>query len=128
MCIRDSPESEYNEWCSKMSSSPFEMYDSPLYFLSVFRLNKNKTGYYIKLHHIVADGWSVQLFTDKVASAYEKLINGAELKSEAFYKYTDFIYNEMNYTMNPSYIKAKNFWLSMYGNLPDVQSECARCV
>ena len=68
-------------WCDKKAKELFTMTGTPLYFFCVFKLSENLTGYFVKFHHIIADGWSMELLTEQISKNYECLLSGQEPKS-----------------------------------------------
>lgn len=68
-------------WCEKKVKEPFIMTGTPLYFFCVFKLSENLTGYFVKFHHIIADGWSMELMTEQIADNYECLLSQKETKA-----------------------------------------------
>ena len=67
----DDPQREMERWARAHLGAPFPMLDSPLYAFTLFRIAPKETGYFIKLHHLIADGWSVELITRRIQQAYE---------------------------------------------------------
>ncbi len=63
------------DWCEKRAKESFAMTGTPLYFFCVFKLSDDLTGYFAKLHHIIADGWSMELLTEQIAENYEWLLS-----------------------------------------------------
>ena len=57
------PEKAYETLCSTVKEEAFSTEGGKLYRLIVCRLRENKTAYFVKLHHLVADGWSMKLLT-----------------------------------------------------------------
>ncbi len=67
-------EEAFMKWHDEQAKTPFNMIDCPLYYFSIIKIANNKMGYFIKLHHIIADGWSIQLLTDQITNEYENII------------------------------------------------------
>lgn len=65
------PELAYERLCADMFQEPFILEGGRMYRFLVCRLRKNKTVYFVKLHHLIADGWSMKLLTEQITSAYE---------------------------------------------------------
>ena len=63
------------DWCEKKAKEPFTMIGRPLCFFCVFRLSENLTGYFVKFHHVIADGWSMELLTEQIVENYECLLS-----------------------------------------------------
>ena len=45
-------------WETAMSREVFPVLDAPLYRFSLFRTGESAGGFFIKLHHIISDGWT----------------------------------------------------------------------
>jgi len=110
---------DYDKWCAKNAAEPFIMTDQ-MYYFTVFRITDNEMGYFIKIHHIVADGWSMKLLTEQVINNYERIIYNREKSLTGFPSYTDYIFNENQYLSSEKLIEEKKYWLNMFNDLPDV--------
>ena len=60
-------EKEFLGWCEADIRLAFVMTNSNLYRFYVFSIGDQEIGYYVKLHHIIADGWSIKLLTEQIA-------------------------------------------------------------
>ncbi|MDK8180493.1 non-ribosomal peptide synthetase [Paenibacillus sp. UMB4589-SE434] len=114
------PEASYQLWLSEQARTPFQLTESPLYDLKLFRISDGESGYLIKLHHIIADGWSTQIMTEQIYDAYNKFSNGENSESAAAPSYLDVIDSERNYLQSERYNKNRHFWINKFTPLPDV--------
>lgn len=92
-------------WCDKKAKEPFAMTGTPLYFFCVFKLSENLTGYFVKFHHIIADGWSMELLTEQIAENYECLLSQKESKIVRP-SYIEYVKHESTLTWE----KESTFW------------------
>ncbi|BCJ94145.1 hypothetical protein acsn021_17140 [Anaerocolumna cellulosilytica] len=120
-------EKAFMEWYDEQAKTPFKMINCPLYYFSIFKISDNKTGYFIKLHHIIADGWSIQLLTDQITNEYENVImKHCENDERNTYfieekpSYINFVYNEESQSKHMD--KAKKYWNEMYSKMPELSS------
>lgn len=118
-------EKAFYKWIDKHAKTPFKMIDCPLYYFSVFRISDNKMGYFIKLHHIIADGWSIQLLTDQITNEYENItmnrLDSDERNSYSIEEkpsYINFVLNEESQISQMD--KAKKYWIEMYSKMPEL--------
>ncbi len=58
---------------SKISMTPFDLSAAPLVKLAVIRLQKNKYVFFISMHHIIADGWSLSILIKELNTLYSQL-------------------------------------------------------
>lgn len=115
----DEPKQCFKNWVKSASKELFEMIDNPLYNFVVFKINDTKYGYYVKTHHIICDGWSMQIFSEEICENYTKLINGDYVNKQSEYLYKDYIFAEKEYLQSSRYKKNKKFWHDLYTPLPE---------
>lgn len=110
------PEAAYWKWCEESAKTAFPMTDRPLYYFAVFRLSDGDKGYFVKIHHILADGWSTKLLTEQVTRYYEAVRSGNILESGEKPSYLDAITKEQN----ERYDKMKVYWQEMFTPIPEL--------
>lgn len=110
---------EYYRIADTEMKKPFKLLDNPLFFFALFKLDNNVSGYFIKLHHIISDGWSIELLTRQIMEIYTELIEGREIKQEKEQSYIDYIKQEKVYLGSEKFIKNKNFWNNKFTELPE---------
>ncbi|MCP4220967.1 MAG: hypothetical protein GY765_40435, partial [bacterium] len=57
----DDSEERLRQWLQKDTQTPFHTVDADLFYFAYVRYNEKESGYYMKVHHIAVDGWSVAL-------------------------------------------------------------------
>ncbi|MDR0703179.1 MAG: condensation domain-containing protein, partial [Azoarcus sp.] len=55
---------------------PFDLENGPLYRISLARLTEDKHVLIVAMHHIVSDGWSMQIILRELANGYNARIRG----------------------------------------------------
>jgi amino acid adenylation domain-containing protein len=105
----------FNEWVQEEAKKPFHLYNSPLFRFAFFHLGTNDNGYLIKLHHIIADMWSVSLLTNQIRKFYEYGGNDQVLAHVP--TYLDYIFEEQEYLNSKRCAKDRDFWLNKFSNL-----------
>lgn len=113
-------EKEVQSFNQKMMNIPFDFFDSALYKFIMFRLPDGTGGFYVGLHHIISDAWSMSLFIDEVMDTYAKLIHKEDISFEPFPSYVDFIFSEKDYLNSPRFLKDANFWDSIFETEPEI--------
>ncbi|EEF58139.1 non-ribosomal peptide synthetase [Pedosphaera parvula] len=64
--------------CRAEASSPFDLTKGPLLRIKLLRLNPDDHVLLLTMHHIISDGWSLELFYKEVAALYSSRIEGGE--------------------------------------------------
>jgi len=118
----DDPFKVFNHWVEKMFQIPFNLYDSDLFQFTVFTIRDGITGYYVKLHHSISDGWSVQLMLDQIKQNYEMIIKNSEIIPDKKQSYLDIITQEETWEESEEYQKSRAYWLDMYSPFPEIDS------
>lgn len=105
------PAKAYERWVHTHSHTAFKMDNSPLYYFTVFQLDRETMGYFVKIHHILADGWSMKLLTEQVKNNYESYHSGPKfhpLVTDS--PYLHYVHAEQEYLHTDSAQAAKKHW------------------
>ncbi|MGC5775216.1 amino acid adenylation domain-containing protein [Paenibacillus pabuli] len=97
-------------WMQEESSKAFKLYDEPLYSFSIVKNSNDQIGYFVKLHHIIADGWSIKLLTEGIRDNYVLLTKGHIPESKRRGSYLEFVEKEREYFSSDRFMKDKLFW------------------
>ncbi|WP_162551297.1 non-ribosomal peptide synthetase, partial [Paenibacillus tepidiphilus] len=101
-------------WTQQQAKIPFQFENNPLYYIALFKVSDDECGYLIKVHHIIADGWSGQAWLQDTLAIYEKLAKGESHPVGRSSNFLDFADHEDHYLRSNRYIKDKQFWLQRY--------------
>ncbi len=99
-------------------SKPFNLEsEDKLFRIWLIRINNSKFFWYIKLHHLIADGFSFHLIFNKVNTIYRELsLNDFQSKSVEInqYSFKKYIEWEKEYRLSNYFKRSKEFWLQKY--------------
>lgn len=109
----------FDKWCKTKLCTSFKIENEPLYEIIIYKRNSEHYGFLTRLHHIIADGWSVQLLSNGISSLYEQLYNGTYVEDKEIPKYLDSILAEQEYLKSEKYQKNKNYWNKVFSILPE---------
>lgn len=116
-------ETDFESWYQKESITPLNIEQNELFYFAAYKIREDLCGYFIKIHHIIADGWSIQLLTDQVGGIYSQIMKGESPDYEIPPSYREFSEKEQEYLASPQKEKNKKFWMNKLSNLPDVISK-----
>lgn len=116
---RKDPEGEFSAWTMSEMEKPFTLLNSDLFYFAMYKVNDEKTGFLGKFHHIIADGWSINILTDEVYRIYQQLSNGEEVEDSLRYSYTEYINHEQKYLNSERFIKNQTFWKEKFADIPE---------
>ena len=102
----------------EMMSKVFNVLDSNLFDVKIFRFKNNKGGVIFNVHHLISDSWTLGLIAKSIVSNYYALHNGI-LRSPKINSYKDYISSEEKYITSSKFEKDREFWKNYLQNRPD---------
>ncbi|HVR95061.1 MAG TPA: condensation domain-containing protein, partial [Thermoanaerobaculia bacterium] len=61
---------EVERWTRELARRPFDLARGPLYRCALLRLSERESVFVLVLHHIVSDGWSVEILLRELTALY----------------------------------------------------------
>lgn len=111
---------EFYTWIKKDGKLPFDLIDSDLYVFKLFKINNNEGGFYIKIHHLISDAWSMTLMGTEITDFYYALKEGKETEKELFPSYLAHIKHEKEYEISVKYQEDRDYWFSLFETPPPI--------
>ncbi|MFP2911032.1 amino acid adenylation domain-containing protein, partial [Pyxidicoccus sp. 3LFB2] len=88
---REDGQAEVRRLAEQDACTPFDLANGPLLRASLLRLGEQQHVLLLNMHHIVSDGWSMDVLVREVAAVYEAFSSGqASLLPELPVQYADF--------------------------------------
>lgn len=108
-----------SDWLEQKTREPFNLIDNDLFYFAYIRFNQDESGYYLKLHHSIFDGWSLFLLLEEINAIYAKLEKGIQTDTAQTPSYVNYIRDEQAYIDSEDFEKDKAFWLENLLPLPE---------
>ncbi len=102
-------ENDVKDLENEIINRPFEMFNSYLFQIAIYRYENGFGGVILKLNHVIADGYTMGLLLYEVLGYYSKTQN----KIISF-SYLDYINSEENYPNSKRYEQDKEYWNKMF--------------
>ncbi|MBC7572665.1 MAG: amino acid adenylation domain-containing protein [Spirosoma sp.] len=111
---------ERNEWVADEHRQPFDLVNGPLLRAKIMMLPNQQTLLTVSIHHLIADGWSMNVLMDELIQAYEQLVAGQSVNLPALpVQYKDFVAWQQEQTSSDAHRQAHAFWRNqLAGPLP----------
>lgn len=106
----DAPEAVLQEHVAHIFRTPFQLYNHQLFYFALFKLSENETIFLVKFHHIIADGWSIGLTSERIFGTYARLARGEDIGAQVEPVYTDYIKREQEYLATQRFQKDQRYW------------------
>ncbi|SHL03955.1 non-ribosomal peptide synthetase [Flavobacterium chilense] len=103
--------------------TPFNLENGPLLRTSIIKTDSNKYIFYYNMHHIISDGWSMNIIKRDILDYYQFYAHGKEISlPELRIQYKDYAAWQLQQFSEESFIKAKEYWLNkLSGDLPTIE-------
>ncbi|GAA0555789.1 non-ribosomal peptide synthetase [Chitinophaga japonensis] len=112
------------EYLAKLSATEvrykFDLGRGPLLHAHLLRMKEEFAVLLINMHHIISDGWSVDVMMEELTSIYEGLVSGKPAVLEPLkIQYKDYAAQQNKLLNSPEIAVYKNYWLEQFsGELP----------
>ncbi|RSC93321.1 non-ribosomal peptide synthetase [Tenacibaculum singaporense] len=114
LCFQDNK--SINTLIEKVSSNRFELSKAPLLKLCLASVSEEEHYLIFNLHHIIGDGWSMEVFIKEITKFYNEDQN--ELHSLNI-QYRDYVYWLNQQILNNKLDNLKEYWLGKFaGSIP----------
>lgn len=108
----EDPDYAFNRWANMKFREPFELTDSRLYEFEFVNFGNGDNGYFVKVHHLIADGWSMQLMTRQIVDNYRGLLDGGcKIHTPPSSSYMQYLDIEMKYLNSNRFERDKAYWV-----------------
>ncbi|MFF0826143.1 edeine non-ribosomal peptide synthetase EdeP [Brevibacillus sp. NPDC003359] len=106
------------QFMQALFEKPFSIGQEPLFYFSLIQLSDEESGYFVKLHHLIADGWSISIMTEQIAQFYDTLLAGGTVHVGDEHAYQAFVDREHAYSLSERFEKDKRYWRDKFQSLP----------
>lgn len=97
-------------WESAVTRELIRIEDGPLYRFVLFRDGESSGGLLVKMHHIIADGWSQIMICNRIGQTYLQLLEGKKTDQEQAPDYQLYVQDEQKYLSSKAFQKDENYW------------------
>ncbi|WP_243649493.1 amino acid adenylation domain-containing protein [Baia soyae] len=111
----EDPSLRLDQWIRQEIEKPFSMIRNDLFYLAIYRMSESCYGLFVKVHHLIFDGWSIHILAKQIYEMYK----GIESEHTAG-SYIDYIAKEQQYLQSERLVKNKEFWMKKFETLPEL--------
>jgi amino acid adenylation domain-containing protein len=112
-------EAEARRLAREDADHPFTLIHGPVLRASLLRLEEDRQVVLLCMHHIVADGWSLEIFVGELATFYRALVSGQPSPLAALpVQYADFAIWQRQQLSGPVLDAQLAFWRQQLANVP----------
>jgi len=111
------PESALEEVIAEEASTPFDLANGPLARARLLSLAQNRHVLVFTAHHIVCDGWSVNVILEELAATYSALLKGAAADLPPALSFAAYARDLAKPEARPA---TEEYWLGQFETVPDL--------
>ncbi len=93
----------------------FDLEDGPLFRISLFKLSENNYVYVFVVHHIICDGWSLEVLLKDFLDFYQEEQGSGTSVSAPTLQYRDYARWQQNQQETARWKQMENYWLEQLG-------------
>lgn len=112
-------EAKLRDWIDVQTQTLFDFEEGQLFYFALLRYEGGETGYFVKTHHIISDGWTLFLLINEIDETYKKLLEGQEVDDTPRPSYLDYIKDEEEYLKSEQFQDDRKYWLEQMFPLPE---------
>ncbi|CAH0524001.1 Dimodular nonribosomal peptide synthase [Allocatenococcus thiocycli] len=107
------------DWMKVQLKAPVNLEQGPLFSMALLKLTEDKFVWFLSLHHIAIDGYSMSLIVSRVAHIYSQLIKGKPFDKVEFVDQQAMLTEDNNYKASEKYQNDRAFYLQRYADHSD---------
>lgn len=104
------PRAACEAWIKDAFDVPFEVERRRLFMIAVLKEREDVVHAYVKVHHIVADAWGLNLFMSQVRAEYEQARRTGQFDDRPAPSYLDFVEDERRYRGSGDHERDREFF------------------
>ena len=114
------PQAESDELLARLGGESFDLSNGPLVKAAVLRIADGAHLFFCNMHHIISDGWSIEVLIKEVFLCYNAQITGTDSGLKPLrIQYKDYANWQLQQLENGALQDDKNYWLEQFaGELP----------
>ncbi|WP_255431350.1 amino acid adenylation domain-containing protein [Streptacidiphilus sp. PB12-B1b] len=111
--------SQIQDWCEAQAGEPFALDRAPLFRLRLGRIDEEHWTLCLVMHHIVGDGWSLELLWQEISRSYASALSGQEAPPQApVAQATDYARWEQRELTGDRRAELERFWRTELADAP----------
>lgn len=113
----DFTEEQIRQLLIQLAEEPFDLFHGPLFRVTILHLSEDRNIYFLNMHHLISDGWSLGIFTKELLERYNAFVSGEENPvAAAGVRYGDFVLWQQSMLDSPDGVKQRNYWQKRISN------------
>ena len=97
----------------------FSLTDGPLFAISIVKIKPKIHHVIISIHHIVCDGWSMDILVRQMDDIYSSIVSGEAVEPLEPFQFSHYVESKERQKQSAEWRAAKEYWVGQYkGEVP----------
>jgi amino acid adenylation domain-containing protein len=98
--------------------TPFDLSKGPMFRMSLIELANEQHDFVFTAHHVVCDGWSINVLLDELAKTYSAKISGTTVALDPVLPFSAYAVSQEEHFVSARGAATEAFWLKNFAILP----------
>jgi tyrocidine synthetase-3 len=107
-------------WDEAQTRLPFNIVSQELFYCALFKVSDKEGGFYMKMHHLISDAWTMGLVVKHVVNYYTQIMNDHNEEWAPSPSFIEHIKSEAEYEASGRFIKDRAYWNAKFETLPEM--------
>ena len=103
----------------EQAQKPFDLLGMPLFYFALLKIEESSYGFFVRIHHLISDAWSLVELGNEVMRYYNILKQNGPFPEGSNPSYIDFIEREQAYLDSVRFANDKAFWQDKFKTMPE---------
>ena len=109
---------KYDAFLKDDANLPFDLAAGPMYRVALVRLAADSHAVVFTAHHVVCDGWSINVLLDELARTYSARVEGRSAQLGPLLSFASYAVSQEAHFTGSEGEKNEGFWLKQFEVLP----------
>jgi amino acid adenylation domain-containing protein len=97
---------------------PFDLINGPLVRMSLIRMSAERHALVFTSHHVVCDGWSINVLLDELSKLYSARVEGRQAQLDPLLPFAEYARQQEAHFTEAEGARTEAFWLDQFKVLP----------
>jgi amino acid adenylation domain-containing protein len=107
-------QSQVTRWFKKESLEPFDLSKAPLFRFHILKLEEKKHLLVFTAHHIIADGWSMGVILQELATVYSAECQNFDTRLKPPMQFREYIKCQEQQSQTPEMKAHESYWIEKF--------------
>ncbi len=108
------------KWDEKQAKFSMTIVDTDLFYVALVKINDYDGGIFVRVHHLIADAWTMALMGNQFIENYNDLKEGKPIAEKNRPSYIDYVLSEEKYHESLRFANDRKYWSDKFADWQEV--------